>query len=126
MPGEMDRGKKLYRRLTGELEHAPEAAGCVPEVYQCVYWWTLLCFPVKPLGTYLVLPRRDCDDRNGDAEHCQAVKIPMVGGQVRRDYAHAFSVSLGLICGLILDLITWKASSEQSVAAEREAGISRC
>jgi len=76
-------GKKHYRRLTGELEHAAEAAGCRPEVYQSIYWWTLVYFPVKPLGTYLVLFRRECDDPDGDADQYRAVKLPMDRGQVR-------------------------------------------
>lgn len=104
-------GKKHYRRLTGELEHAAEAAGCRPEVYQSVYWWTLVYFPVKPLGTYLVLPRRECDDPDGDADQYRAVKLPMDGRQVSREYAVAFSVALCLICVLIFGLAVWKATS---------------
>src|SRR5437870_5261889 len=53
-------GRRRYRRLTGESAQSAAAAGCRAEVYQSVYWLTLVYFPVKPLGVYLVLPRVTC------------------------------------------------------------------
>lgn len=102
-------GRKHYRRLTGELAHAAEAAGCRPEVYESVYWWTLVYFPVKALGTYLVMPRQECDDPDGDADQYRAVKLPMDWGQVRREHLIAFSVALTLTIGVICLLVWWAA-----------------
>jgi len=67
-------------------------------------------FPVKPLGTHLVLPRRECDDPDGDADQYRAVELPMDWGQVRRQFAVAFIVAFALIGGLILGVVVWKAA----------------
>jgi hypothetical protein len=103
-------GRKHYRRLTGELAQAAEVAGCRPEVYQSVYWWTLVYFPVKPVGTYLVMPRQECDDPDGDADQYRAVKLPMDWDQVRREYLIAFSVAFALIFGVICAVVVWQAA----------------
>jgi hypothetical protein len=99
-------GRSRLRRLTGELAQAAEAAGCRPEVYQSVYWLTLAYFPVKPLGTFLVLPRQTCDDSDSDAEQYRAIRIPSDWRQVGVHYAIAFAIVLGLICGVV----AWQVS----------------
>lgn len=75
-------GSRHRQRLTGELAHSAEEAGCEPVVYQSIYWFTLVGIPVWPMATFLVLPRQTCDDPDGDAEQYRAVRVPMDWGQV--------------------------------------------
>ena len=94
-------GWKHLHRLHGEIAQAAAAAGCLPEIYQSIYWLTLVYFPVKPLGTYVVLPRQTCDDPDGDADQYRAVRIPMDWWQVALHYMIALSLVLGLV-GIVL------------------------
>lgn len=96
-------GRRRCQRLSDELAQAAEAVGCLPLVYQSVYWFTLAYIPVRPLGTYLVLPRKTCDDPDGDAEKYRAVRLPMDWGQVAFHYA---VVLVLLICGLAV--VAWR------------------
>jgi hypothetical protein len=96
-------GRKHQQTLAGELAEAAEEARCWPVVYQSVYWLTLAYIPVMPLGTYLVLPRRTCDDPDGDAEQYRGVLLPMDWGQVTFHYAVALSP---LVCALAV--VAWR------------------
>jgi hypothetical protein len=94
-------GCRNYRQLTGEFAQLAALAGCRPEVYQCVYWLTLAFFPIRPLGTFLVLPRQECDDSDGDAQQYRAVRMPMDWGQVSRHYLVAFTILLGVVGAVV-------------------------
>src|SRR4051794_30868193 len=90
-------GRKHLHRLTGEQARDAEAAGYRPVVYQSVYWFTLAYIPVKPLGTYLVLPGQTCDDPDGDAAQYRAVRLPMDWGQAAFHYAVAVTLTVLVI-----------------------------
>ena len=96
-------GRRRRQWLAGELAQAAEAAGCRPVVYQSVYWFTLAYIPVRPLGTFLVMPRQTCDDPDGDAEQYRAVRLPMDWGQVAFHYA---VVLMLLAC--VLAVVAWR------------------
>ena len=68
-------GRRNRRVLSGELAKSAEAAGCVAEVYESVYWWTFGGVPVKPYGVYLLMPRQVCDDPDGDADQYRAIRL---------------------------------------------------
>jgi hypothetical protein len=94
-------GRRHRQRLVGEFAQAAETAGCRAEVYQSVYWFTLAYFPVKPIATYLVMPRQTCDDPDEDADQYRGIKIPMDWGQVRLHYAVALSFLIVQLCVLL-------------------------
>ena len=97
-------GRKLRRQLSGSLARRAEVAGCLPEVYQSVYWLTFVGLPVKPLGTFLVLPRQICDDPDGDADQYRALRIPMDWRQIACHYAVAVSL---VVCAVDVAVIWW-------------------
>ena len=105
-------GRRHRQRLVGELAGAAKAAGCQAEVYQSVYWFCLAYFPVKPLGTYLVMERQTCDDPDGDAEQYRAVRVPMDRRQIAVHYAVATILVLGAVGVVVLWLTSrlWLAS----------------
>lgn len=97
-------GRRQSRALTGELAQAAKAAGFRCAVYQSVYWSTLAFFPIKPLGTYLVLPPEECDDPNDphrDADQYRAVRVPMDWRQVAFHYTVAFAFLVATV-GVVL------------------------
>lgn len=96
-------GRRHRLRLAGELAIAAEEAGCRAVVYQSVYWLTLVYIPIRPLGTFLVLPRQTCDDPDGDAEQYRAVRLPMDWGQVAFHYALVLS-----LLGCVLAVVAWR------------------
>lgn len=96
-------GSRRSQRLTGELAHSAEAAGCKPVVYQSIYWFTLVYIPVWPMATFLVLPRQTCDDPDGDAEQYRAVSVPMDWGQVA---FHLAVVPALVAC--VLAVVAWR------------------
>lgn len=99
-------GRKYYRRLTGELAAAAEAAGCAPEVYQSVYWWTFIGVPVWSRGVYLVLPRQDCDDPDGDADQYRCLRVPTDRQQVNRHFTIGCATSLAVVCVIVALLVS--------------------
>jgi len=99
-------GRRYRQRLSGELAQAAEAAKCRPFVYQSVYWFTLAYFPVRPLGTFLVLPRLSCDDPDGDADQYRAVRLPTDWRQVATHYGVALT-----LLGATFALIAWRIAT---------------
>jgi hypothetical protein len=89
-------GRKHYRRLTGELAQLAQTAGCLPQIYQSVFWFTLVYLPLIPLGVYLVLPRVTCDDPDGDALQYRALKVPTDRWQIALHYV------IGGLLGIII------------------------
>ncbi|OWK44955.1 hypothetical protein [Fimbriiglobus ruber] len=98
-------GRKWRCRLSGAVARRAETAGYRPEVYQSVYWLTLVYLPVKPLGTFLVLPRQSCDDPDGDAEQYRALRLSMDWRQVVCHYV----VAVLLVLGTIGVLLAWRS-----------------
>lgn len=93
-------GRKHLRRLTGELARNADAAGCEVVVYQCVLWWCLVFIPVRPLGVYVVLPRRECDDPDGDADQYRGLRVQWDWSQIAFQYLITFMLLLAVPGGV--------------------------
>ena len=98
-------GSRYRQQLVGELAKAAEAVGCEPVVYQSVYWFTLVYFPLKPLGTFLVLPRQTCDDPDGDADQYRAIRLPMDWGQAT---FHIVAALIPIPFACLFAVIAWR------------------
>lgn len=96
-------GRRHRECLTGELAKAAEEAGCEPVVYESVYWFTLAYIPIKPLGVYLVMPRRVCDDPDGDADQYRAIRLPDDWDQIR---VHLV-VGAGALCATLFAMLAF-------------------
>ncbi|MBX3449944.1 MAG: hypothetical protein KF777_10315 [Planctomycetaceae bacterium] len=97
-------GRRYRQKLRGDLARAAEDAECEPVVYQSVYWFTLAYFPFKPLGTYLVLPRKACDDPGGDADQYRAVRLATDWCQVAVHYL----IAVLLLVTAVLSVLAWQ------------------
>ena len=93
-------GRKHLRPLTGEFARSAVDAGCEPVVFQSVLWLTLVFIPVWPLGVYVVLPRRECDDPDGDAEQYRGLRVPWDENQIAYHYLITFVLVLTAGCGV--------------------------
>src|SRR5688572_16868576 len=49
-------GRKHWRRLPERLQAEARQAGLESYAYQSVWWFCVLCWPVFPCGTYLIIP----------------------------------------------------------------------
>lgn len=49
-------GNKHRRILTGDVALSAEASGCIPEVYQAIYWVCFASIPIWPVGTFAIMP----------------------------------------------------------------------
>jgi hypothetical protein len=94
-------GRKHRQLLKGDLAQLAEDAGCCPEVYQSVYWWTLVYLPVKPLGVYMVMPCKTCDDPDGDADQYRGIRVPNDWMQI------SFHLLIGVLNIVCVALIIW-------------------
>lgn len=90
-------GRRNRRKLSGEVAEIADAAGYVAEVYESVYWITLVGIPVWPRGVYLLLPRRECDDPDGDADQYRALRL----GDDWRWYARHYVIGLIVLSAFI-------------------------
>jgi len=97
-------GRRYRLKLTGDLALSAEDAECEPVVYQSVYWFTLAYFPFKPLGTYLVLPRKTCDDPDGDADQYRAVRLATDWRQIAVHYI----IAVLLMSACVLSILAWQ------------------
>jgi hypothetical protein len=79
-------GRKHARRLRGKDAERAVAAGCEPIAYQSVLWWCLVFIPVRPIGVYVIMPRTECDDPDGDAEQYRGIRIPRDTAQITVHY----------------------------------------
>ena len=86
-------GRRHNRRLAGALASGAESAGCIPIVYQAVHWFCLVYMPVWPLGTYVVIPERECDDPDGDADQYRDIRIATDRGQIAFQYSVLVTVA---------------------------------
>ena len=79
-------GCKKRRKLTGDTAVAANEAGCEPVVFQTIYWFCLVGIPLWPMGTYVVLPQKACDDPDGDAEQYRAILVQTDKQQIAWHY----------------------------------------
>ena len=96
-------GRKHLRRLTGDFAEAAKLAGCEPVVYQSVLWWCLVYIPVRPLAVYLVIPRLECDDPDGDADQYRGFRVDWDSRQIACHYL----VTLGLLATCAFGVWWW-------------------
>lgn len=68
-------GCKKKRVLTGALADRADEAGCIPTVYQAIHWFCLVCIPVWPIGTFLVMQEKMCDDPDRDADQFRCIRV---------------------------------------------------
>jgi hypothetical protein len=100
-------GWRDHEQLDDALAAKAEAAGFLPEVFQGVYWFTLVYFPLVPLGTYLVLERQTVDGPDGDADRYRAVRLAMDPAQVAWHYAIAIGLLLSIAAATIA-VVAWR------------------
>ena len=108
-------GRKYRQLLKGDLAQLAADAGCRPEVYQSVYWWTLAYLPVKPLGVYLVMPCKTCDDPNGDADQFRGIRVSNDWRQI------SFHYIIGVLIILCVAVIIW--AGRVARLGQREAPV---
>jgi hypothetical protein len=93
-------GRKHRRQLSGSLASAAESAGCFPTVYQTVHWWCLVFMPVWPLAVYFVIPCKECDDPDGDADQYRAIPADWDSRQVAAQYCILLLLLLAVAFGV--------------------------
>lgn len=98
-------GRKYKRLLKGAMADKAQEAGCYPKVYQAIHWFCLAYMPVWPLGTYVVMQEKICDDPDGDADQYRCVRVAT---DVKQIAWHYCAVALVLAA---ISLLIWRVAS---------------
>lgn len=89
-------GRKNRRDLRRSLSDAAEAEGCFPTAYQTIHWLCFVHFPVWSLATYVVMPCKECDDPDGDADQYRAIRVQTDISQITLHSSVAYSILIGI------------------------------